>query len=229
MAFQTSVNANPAYAVAGDFASANPWRSVDAGVTQYVAAPTGVTIGLGGWSNPDTGLTSNTYNGGLFGVVGRTQQGYITTFLGSASMVINGGLPITTYDGGDFWVAFASGAAFKLKVFANLTTGAFTARAAGTTPAGGSGSASSIAGTTLTVGGTVTGTFAPGQIISGSGVTSGTYIVAQLTGTTGGAGTYSVSASQTVASTAISSVSEIETNFTVQSTASAGELAIIKG
>jgi hypothetical protein len=39
--------------------------------------------------------------------------------------------------------------------------------------------------------------------ISGTGVTAGTRIVAQLTGTTGGTGTYTVSASQTVASTAM--------------------------
>ena len=64
--------------------------------------------------------------------------------------------------------------------------------------------ASSIAGTTLTIGGTVSGTFAIGQTISGTGVTSGTTITATLTGT-GGAGTYTVSSSQTVASTAIGS------------------------
>jgi hypothetical protein len=64
--------------------------------------------------------------------------------------------------------------------------------------------ASSISTTTLTVGGTVTGTFAVGQVICGSGVTTGTRITALGTGT-GGAGTYTVSASQTVSSTAIHS------------------------
>jgi hypothetical protein len=39
--------------------------------------------------------------------------------------------------------------------------------------------------------------------LSGTGVTAGTTITAQLTGTTGGAGTYTVSASQTVASTSM--------------------------
>jgi hypothetical protein len=62
--------------------------------------------------------------------------------------------------------------------------------------------ASSISSTTLTVGGTITGTFAVGQVISGTGVTTRTYIIALLTGT-GGAGTYAVNNSQTVASTAI--------------------------
>lgn len=63
--------------------------------------------------------------------------------------------------------------------------------------------ASSIAGTTLTVGGTLTGTFAPGQTISGSSVTAASIILAQLGGTIGGAGTYSLSQSSTVASEAI--------------------------
>lgn len=56
-----------------------------------------------------------------------------------------------------------------------------------------------IAGTTLTTS-AVTGTIAAGQTISGTGVTAGTKILAQLTGTTGGAGTYTVDQSQTTAS-----------------------------
>ena len=69
---------------------------------------------------------------------------------------------------------------------------------------GGTSTSSSITGTTLTVGGTLTGSFAVGQNITGTGVTTGTIITALGTGT-GGAGTYTVSASQTVASTAINS------------------------
>jgi hypothetical protein len=65
-----------------------------------------------------------------------------------------------------------------------------------------SSTASYISGTTLTVGGTVTGTFAVGMVLSGTGVTAGTTITALGTGT-GGAGTYTVSASQTVSSTTI--------------------------
>lgn len=59
-----------------------------------------------------------------------------------------------------------------------------------------------IAGTTLSAS-AVTGTIISGATLSGTGVTAGTTIVSQLTGTTGGAGTYQVSASQTVASTAM--------------------------
>lgn len=56
----------------------------------------------------------------------------------------------------------------------------------------------SIAGTTLTIGGTVSGTFGPGMTVTGTGVADGTVIVSNGTGT-GGAGTYNVTVSQTVA------------------------------
>lgn len=61
----------------------------------------------------------------------------------------------------------------------------------------------SIATTTLTVSAISAGTIYPSMQISGTGVTAGTRIVAQLTGTTGGTGTYTVSVSQTVSSTAM--------------------------
>lgn len=61
-----------------------------------------------------------------------------------------------------------------------------------------------ISTTTLTAS-AVTGTIAVGQLITGTGVTAGTTIVALGTGT-GGAGTYIVSASQTVSSTTITVV-----------------------
>lgn len=61
----------------------------------------------------------------------------------------------------------------------------------------------SIAATVLTVSAVTTGTLVVGAILSGTGITAGTQIVKQLTGTPGGAGTYTVSASQTVASTTV--------------------------
>jgi hypothetical protein len=60
----------------------------------------------------------------------------------------------------------------------------------------------SIAGTTLTVSAVTSGTLKIGQTIEGTGVTDGTIIKAFGTGS-GGAGTYTVSASQTVSSTTI--------------------------
>jgi len=66
---------------------------------------------------------------------------------------------------------------------------------------GGVGTAS-ISGTTMTVTAITSGTYAIGQVLTGTGVTGGTTITGYGTGA-GGTGTYTVSASQTVASTAI--------------------------
>jgi len=63
----------------------------------------------------------------------------------------------------------------------------------------------SIAATTLTVTSVLSGTIAVGQAIFGQGVSQNTVITALGTGT-GGTGTYTVSNSQTVASTTINSV-----------------------
>lgn len=61
----------------------------------------------------------------------------------------------------------------------------------------------SISGTTLTVTAVSSGTILLDGIISGGTISAETYIKAQLTGTTGGTGTYTVSNSQTVSSTTI--------------------------
>lgn len=63
----------------------------------------------------------------------------------------------------------------------------------------------SISGTTLTTS-SVTGTIGIGQFISGANVSPGTKILSQLTGTTGGAGTYEVNTPQTVSSTTITTI-----------------------
>ena len=63
----------------------------------------------------------------------------------------------------------------------------------------------SIATTVLTVTAKGSGNIGAGQIVVGAGVTLGTKITGQLTGTTGGIGTYSLSASQTVASESMTS------------------------
>lgn len=61
----------------------------------------------------------------------------------------------------------------------------------------------SISGTTLTVTVVGSGTLYLDNTISGTGVTAGTVILAQVSGTTGGVGVYTVNNSQTVASTTI--------------------------
>jgi hypothetical protein len=62
----------------------------------------------------------------------------------------------------------------------------------------------SITATTMTVTAMTSGSISNGLVLTGAGVTSGTTIVGQVSGVTGGIGTYTVSASQTVAGEAMS-------------------------
>lgn len=82
----------------------------------------------------------------------------------------------------------------------------------------------------LTVGGTLTGTFQVGGVLStGAGVTAGTTITAgsaQNTNFTGagGAGTYAVNLTQTVASEVMDFTTNVETKWIARSSGSVGEL-----
>lgn len=85
----------------------------------------------------------------------------------------------------------------------DIETGELSSISAGASVTG------SIATTTLTVTELLSGKLAVGMELSGTGVTAGTTITALGTGT-GGAGTYTVSASQTVAATTITGVTNGE-------------------
>ncbi len=61
----------------------------------------------------------------------------------------------------------------------------------------------SISTTTLTVSAVISGVLQIGDVLSGTGVTANTRILNQLTGTTGGVGTYTVDTSQTASLTTI--------------------------
>lgn len=128
----------------------------------------------------------------------------VTTGKFALGMVITG----TGISANTTIIAFGTGAGGygTYTVSVSQTVSTATAITGSLTPNTGGSTASSISGTTLTIGGVVTGSFLPGMIISGTGVTGGTTILAQLTGTAGQAGTYQVSASQTVSSTAIIAV-----------------------
>lgn len=79
---------------------------------------------------------------------------------------------------------------------------------------------------TLTVGGTVTGTFAVGETVTGAGVSTGTVITALGTGT-GGAGTYIVNLTQTVASETIGTATNTETLWYCRSFGQPGDVVKI--
>jgi len=217
--FQAQVNVTQAPAVAGDFASANPRATTLTNPNGFVAATGGCIIGRFGWADDATNTyVANTGLGLPSGFVGRMSNiAYITAYLGASTMTIPAGMEVTIHDAGDFWVVNSgTGPVYPgLKAYANYTTGLATFAATGTAPAGASVTAAIAASTfsvtasiadtgVMTVSAVGSGTVVVGATISGSGVTTGTKVTAQLSGTTGGVGTYAVSVQQTTASTTVS-------------------------
>ena len=137
--FQTTVNLQQAAAVEGDFASANPRRSVVSHEGTLVAGTGGVTVARFAWAD-SAGKVTNAGAGVPTGFVARSgQQGaaQITTYLAETSMVIPQGYEVTLHETGDFWVKHNTNAAtVGQKVFASLTTGQIQTAAAGATVAG---------------------------------------------------------------------------------------------
>jgi hypothetical protein len=93
-------------------------------------------------------------------------------------------------------------------------------------PVSATASSGTIASLVFTAAGTITGTFYTGMVLSGSGVTANTVITGQLTGTVGGAGTYSINISQTVSAEAITGTSA---NVTVTYDSVSGGFVITSG
>lgn len=229
--FQTSVNANPAPAVEGDFASANPRASVLAGEGQFVAGVGGVAVGRfarvkisdGTVTNADPGAASRT------AFVHRDQISLITAWLGSNTMVVPDGVEITLHDDGDFWARFAGGGTIGQKVFANYADGSCVAAAAGASVAGATANADTTNGSAvLTVNSVSSGTLAVGQPVSGTGIPADTTIIALGTGT-GGAGTYTMSANATAngSGVTVTALGAEETPWYLHTTPGAGELGKI--
>jgi hypothetical protein len=95
---------------------------------------------------------------------------------------------------------------------------------------GGATVTATFATNVMTVTAVTDGTLVPGQLLTDStaGLAAGTYIVNQLTGTTGGIGTYTVSTTPgTLATGTVNASAWIETPFFFQTPANVGELAII--
>lgn len=223
MPFQTTVNAQPAPAVEGDYASANPHRSMNAGPNALTAGAAGVTIGKFAFARNDNGVTYSAHPGvaSRVGFVQRDQIALITAWLGSNTMLVPPGLEITLQDGGDFWGRFAAGCGMNASVYADYADGSLSA----TAPTGASFTGV-IAANVLTVS-ALTGIVKPGAPLSGTGVTAGSIIGPQLTGPAGGAGTYTVAATTTASSTAMTTLGGVDTGFKTQSIAAAGELGKI--
>ena len=216
--FQTVVGTVPAPAVAGDFCDTNPRATVNAGPGGLVAGASGVIVGHFAWASyegmdPDNAPTIvNSFGAGApTGFVHREQQALITAYLADAGMVVPTGFGVTLFSEGGFWVKNdgTSQALYGQKAYARNSDGAVLFAATGTpgtaTITGSIGAVAttsvtgSISGNVLTVTAVGSGTLYPGSTLSGTGgggVTSGTKIVAQLSGTTGGVGTYALNLQQ---------------------------------
>jgi hypothetical protein len=218
--FQNVVNQNPAPAVAGDFASSNPRATVLAGPGSLVAGLAGVTVGKFAWVNQSDNRTVNNFGAAPNapdGFVHRDQQAIITAYLGTASMLVPQGFPITLFRSGDFW-AYNNGPAALTKgatVYAGYADGGVYSSA----PAGVSATATLGSTNTAAIGATftasagsnptqlvvnvVTGVISVGDAVSGTGITPGTTVLSQVSGTTGGAGTYQLSATNTASAATV--------------------------
>ncbi len=205
MGFQKQVNSQPAPAVAGDFASANPRATVLAGEGALVAGTAGVTVGKFGWVNA-AGTVVDSH-----GVVGRAPDGFvhrdmqalITTYLAESSMAIPAGFPVTLHNEGDFWALNSGPGSFAIgdAVYANYDDGsiaqAVEANAAATGSIGATFTATGV-GTDLTTT-AVTGLISIGDKLGvTTGIAAGITIVSQTSGTPGGAGVYVTSAATTI-------------------------------
>jgi hypothetical protein len=115
MTFQTSIKAQQAPAVEGDFASANPRASVLAGEGAFVAGAAGATVGRFGWADA-SGLVTNVGAGVPSGFIHREMNALMSA--------------------GDFWAKSLTVATVGQKVFASNTDGTVKTGAAGATVAG---------------------------------------------------------------------------------------------
>lgn len=226
--FQTLVNNQPAPGQPGDFYGVNPRAvvlsantplgSAGAGaagaVGQLVAPAGGLIVGHFAWADLTTGVVSQSYDAnGQLGFLHREEQCIITTYLGFSTYMVNQGFPVTLFSQGDFWGLFAAGATPGQRVYADPDTGALLAATDGSPPAVVSATGSIgasftgvVAANVLTAS-AVTGYLSPGDIVTGAGV-AGVALGPQLTGTPGGAGTYTLT-NGNVASEAMTSTSTV--------------------
>lgn len=226
MGFQKQVNLTPAPAVAGDFASSNPRATVLAGPGGLVAGALGVTVGKFAWVDDDgvTVQSFGTATKGPNGFVHREQQALIQQYLAESGMNIPVGFPVVLHNEGDFWAKLAgdNAATIGAAIYADYSNGDVCAVAA---PAGASvtavlGSTNTAAlGATFTASAdtdatrlvvtSVTGLISVGDTVSGTGITAGTTILSQVSGTTGGAGTYQLSAANTASAATVTAFGKI--------------------
>jgi hypothetical protein len=199
--FPNKVNSQQAPGVEGDFASTNPFANVLGGPGALVAPAGGLKVGRFAWVGPQGQVSQSFVAGYQIGFLGRNMQGLITAFLGENTLIVPAGFMVTLFNEGDFWAKFPAGATVGNNVYADPTDGTPLAGASAptlgtvTATAGATISSGTTDGTTdvLTVTTVTHGVISPGDHVTGTGIVAGTTVLNQLTGTPGGAGTYTLS------------------------------------
>lgn len=235
--FQQQVYGQPAAGVAGNRASQNPIFSYDAGPGGLVAGSS-LFVGRFAWVTPPldpngTPTEANSFGAGApDGFLMNEQQGLNTIYLSNAGMQVLQGAQMALQIAGDFWVVNdgTTDALPGMFAYADLATGKVSFAATGSPTTGPSATGSDIAAATFSVTASIandvmtvtavgSGSVRNGATISGTSVESGSKVLEQLTGTTGGVGTYRVSITdQTVASTTVSGTYGIFTVGTLTTT-----------
>lgn len=225
--FQTSVSANLAYGVVGDFGTTGPWTTVPATAGELTAGAAGVTIGQFAWADDATGVVTNykpNNTSTRFGYVGRAgQRVMITSFLAEASMVINPGFEVTLYDGGAYLgQAPAGGASIGQKLFAPYAGGAPVLGTAGSAPTVATTTVSTTSGSpNLTA---VSAPLYPGQPISGTGIPAGSTVLSY--NATNNTAVMSANATATGTGVTLTQTTAYETRFYVKTAGAAGDIYI---
>lgn len=213
--FQTQVNINPAPAVEGDFASANPRVVALAGPGGLVAGSNipsglvqaGVLVGRFAWGTPGSsvnpvsgevdGLVQLNSNGAgsPVGIVHRAQQALITVFLQKATQLVPVGLPVIAFIEGDFWMVNASTSTSSIgqTIYAINATGQAWPAAAGSPPTDATLTTITVVANAVSTGSVALNTFSgyiSGTTLTVTTVTTGGMFPNQtLTGTNIAAGT----------------------------------------
>lgn len=133
MSFQTHANYNWPTGYEGDFASANPHKTVVSTSLGFRAGKEGVTVGRFAWADAE-GILANAGTTRPAGFVYRNQQAYIPTIPGSYTNAINAGFPVTLAEGGDFFARSSTVATTGQSVFASTKDGTISTGDRGSAP-----------------------------------------------------------------------------------------------
>jgi hypothetical protein len=214
--FQTRVNRQVPPAVIGQYASLNPRASALAGAGQfrsggslnYLSAQNLAVIGNFAWGQGQFATSQKPSGASVGGFVANELQTVIpfpdagnSQYPNPTRLAVEAGFPVTLNTHGDFWtlpVGAVNGIVSpEDTVYAREYDGALTNDSTDF-------SATGVQATTvMTISAVTKGALVPGMHLSGTNAAS--VVVVQLTGTPGGAGTYTMSVSETVGSATVTS------------------------